>query len=1598
MDAARTRTRLPSRANLPKRGGQAYGPRMRFKVLGPLEAVGDDGPVTLGGPKQRTVLAHLLVRVNELVPADTLIDQVWGDEPPEAARGTLHSYISHLRKALGAERIEGRAPGYVLHAADEELDAARFEHLLHEARLANGSPARAGAILREALALWTGPAFADLATEASLAAEIARLSELRVQALEDRIAADIVQGRHGEVIGELEALTRELPIRERLWELLMLALYRSRRPADALAAFERARDGLAHELGVDPAPDLRRLHERILREDPDLDLEGEPLRGYRLLDQVGEGAFGVVYRAIQPQVGREVAIKAVHPELANHPDFVRRFDHEAQIVARLEHPHVVPLYDYWREPSAAYLVMRFLRGGSVEDLLEAGPLDPTRVVSITEQIASALGAAHRQGVVHRDVKPGNVLLDEEGNAYLTDFGVALDAGSPERSTGTMMRGTPAYLSPEQIRLQPAGPQSDVYALGIVVFEMLTGEHPFPETSLTALLDHHVRDALPSVRTLRPELPGGADEVIRRATAKDAGDRFSDITMISAELRAALEGTHVALGPTGPIRNPYKGLRAFLEADAVDFFGREAVTKRLLESLADDDPAARFLAVVGPSGSGKSSVVRAGLLPALRRGAIPGSERWYVIEVVPGQRPFREIETALMGIAVSPPPSLMEELELDELGLVRAVARVLPDPDAELLIILDQLEEAFTLVEDEAHRARFLASVRAAVLEPSSRVRVVATLRADFYDAPLSVPGFGDLLAARTEAITPMAPEELERAIVAPADNAGLVVEPRLLAEMIADVADRPGALPLLQYALTELAERADDRVLSLDAYRRIGRVSGALAKRAEQLFEPMNGTGRDACRQLFLRLVNLGEGAEDTRRRVRRSELLTLADARAMEGVIDTFGRHRLLSFDRDPDTREPTVEIAHEALLREWSRFRDWIDASSEGLRLRARISAATTEWLQAEQGHGYLLTGARLAQAEEATTRDAIRLTETEREYLDASLARRDAEAAAERMRHARELTLERRARTRLRGLVAILAAGLLVAASLTAVAVNGSREAERLRDESLAVALTSTSVASLETDSDLSLLLALSAIEAVPAGERVPAETVEALHWAMQEAGVEYTAEGPIAIVAGPLGTRGIVDAPLSKLVESAATYLHSLTPQECPRYEPLDVSCSSTLPKITDDFVAEPVRARDPVDPQQPLAGTQVTVFTPYVDPWQGHFEDEMRAFTAETGIAVRAISGSEDFEPWLRERVAAGDVPDLALFPQPGSIASLAREGQLVDLGPPLDPDRLAADQSPYLVSLGTIGDDGSWPARDGRLYGAFSDLNVKSLIYYLPPDMRAAGYRVPTTWADLIALSDRLVDDGRTPWCVGFESGGADGWPGTDWIENLVLRGAGPAAYDRWTFHQTRFDAPPIRVAFERLGEVLFGEGYVYGGTEGALSTSFLASQDPMVDRDPPGCWFQQGASFVGKLFPEGTVGKEVGILPFPTLDERFGDAVLGAGTMVGAFSDRPEVQELVRFMLSPEYGATWAAAGDGWMSANRRFDLEIYPWFERSQAELIGKALEVDAFRFDASDLMPPEIGQGMFWESMMRYLEQGPGSLDAILAELETAWPEDG
>jgi WD40 repeat protein/DNA-binding SARP family transcriptional activator len=1125
---------------VPRTEGREYGRPVRFGVLGPLGVSGQDGPLPLGGPKQRILLAHLVLGANRVVSAEHLIDALWGEDLPDDPKSTLQVYVSRLRSVLGSEGIEAHAPGYLLRAERLEVDALRFEDLLAEARGNGSEPRTTDRILTEALGLWRGPALADLSAEPSLTADIARLEELRLQALEERFGAELDLGLHANVVAELENLTRSHPLRERLWGESMLALYRCDRQAEALAAFERARTILAEELGIDPSHELRKLHERILRQDPDLDLEGMPLRGYRLLEQIGEGAFGVVYRAIQPKVHRDVAVKAIHPNQANDPDFIRRFEAEAQFIARLEHPHVVPLYDYWREPGGAYLVMRFLRGGNLAEALDGGAFEPERAARMLDQVGGALASAHRQGVVHQDVKPSNILLDEEGNAYLADFGIAKDVAAYERTEPGAVKGSLLYLAPEQIRGETITPRTDVYALGVVLYEVLVGEHPFADVADLAVYERRLREPLPPARHQRKDLPPGVDDVIATATAKDPRHRFRDAQSLADAFRNALSTGDVTVAAAAPLleaRNPYKGLRPFVEADADDFFGREAFVERLLKRWMRSGPQ-RFLAVVGPSGSGKSSAVRAGLVPALRRGGVEGSEGWFVTDLVPGRHPMEQVEAALLRVAAEPPPGLLETLESGPRGLLQAVDRVAPK-DSELVLVVDQFEEVFTLTEDEAERSLLLESLRVAAADPTSRVRIVLTLRADFYDRPLVYPRFGELLGDGTEVVTPLAPDELERAIVRPASSVGMTVEPALVAQVVSDVTEQPGALPLVQYALTELFDRRQEGRLTLEAYREIGGVGGALAASAEHLFATRQLGERDAVRELFLRLVTLGEGTPDTRHRVRLSELASIeAGPHAMESALDAYGRHRLLTFDRDPATREPTVEVAHEALLGAWERLRGWIDDARDDIRARNTLASAAADWEASGRDESFLMRGARLERVASWAETTTVLLAASEAAYLRASVGRRDEDRAAEAERQARERALERRSIRRLRGIVAAVTAAALVASVLTVVAVDQRGQAQREARLATARELAAAAVANLEIDPERSILLAMEAVKSTRSSDgTVLVEAEEALHRAvvasrivMSVPGVggrlDWSPTGDIFVTEGSAGS-GVVD---------------------------------------------------------------------------------------------------------------------------------------------------------------------------------------------------------------------------------------------------------------------------------------------------------------------------------------------------------------------------------------------------------------------------------------------------------------------------------------
>lgn len=1061
---------------------------LRLTVLGGTVAAIVDGELrSLGGPMQRRLLAALLADAGAIVSTDRLVESLWPpDEAPDGARRTVMSYVSRLRSVIGADHVVAREPGYVLVLDDVSYDSAEFELLLAEARAAEGEAAVDS--YGRAIGLWSGRAFGDDADEWWLRPVAARLEELRLVALEERAEVQLSLGRHAEVVADLERGVAEHPLRERFVELLMRALYLSGRQAEALRTYRRFHDYLAEETGLEPSDELVDLEHRMVIGDGSLvPASTVAVPGYELGQVIGEGAFGSVYRAVQPSIGREVAVKVVRAELADDPRFVQRFEAEAQLVARLEHPHVVPLYDFWRRPGGAFLVFRLLRGGSLADRIAHGPMSVADVARVVGEMASALAAAHSIGIVHRDVKPANVLFDESGNAYLADFGIAVMADT-EADPELRAAGSAMYASPEQARDGVATEASDQYALAVVAWEALTGRAPFEGTSTVEVLRSKYATTLPA---LGGDSPGAAalTGVLQRATATHPQDRYPSVADLTAAFDAAVvddDGVRTTgrLGdaPAAPRRasatmanlpvvaaNPFKGLRAFQEADAVDFFGRSALVERLVETV-DHQP---FTTVVGPSGSGKSSLVHAGVVPALRRaGAL-------VASMVPGDDPIVELEAALRRVATAADEATISA-RLATSGGLAVVAAELVGPDGRLVLVLDQFEELWTLVGSDAVRDRF-ADLLANAAVPGGPLRVIATLRADLYDRPLRHPVLGPIVSDSTLAVTPLSSAELAEAIEEPAARIGVRFEPGLAATMVSDVAERPGALPLLQFTLTELYELRTQSTITAEAYGHLGGISGALASRAEQLYLELDEHRRGDVRTLFTELVMPGDDADDLRRRARLEELDGIDPT-----VIERYRTNRLLVTDHHPITREPTIEVAHEALLREWPRLATWIDEDRDAIRVRRMIGLAATEWHDGDRDESMLYRGPRLSAADDVARR--LPLPAPEQEFLAASHELADREQVE---REARVRSQARQNR-RLRGLLAASAVVLVIALLAGILAVQQSRRSDRAADAADSAATEADRVASeatqarivadaerlAATDRDLSMLLAAEA----------------------------------------------------------------------------------------------------------------------------------------------------------------------------------------------------------------------------------------------------------------------------------------------------------------------------------------------------------------------------------------------------------------------------------------------------------------------------------------------------------------------------------------
>jgi len=453
----------------------------------------------------------------------------------------------------------------------------------------------------------------------------------------------------------------------------------------------------------------------------------------------------------------------------------------------------------------------------------------------------------------------------------------------------------------------------------------------------------------------------------RSVEQELASRVVDLQLVREQSR--LFGARMQPGEHDG--SPYRGLASFGADDAEWFFGRERLVAELVARLA----GATLLGVVGPSGSGKSSAVRAGLVPAIAAGVLPGSEAWTVAVMRPGDHPLRELDRAVWAAL---PERLRDALEGQDLPL-RAARDVLGE-GGRLTLVVDQFEEVFTTCQDEAERRAFFTALTEAARDPRGNEVIVLALRADYYGRCAADPSLAELLSANQVLVGQMTAEEYRRVIEQPALRAGVRVEPALADQLVAEVVGEPGALPLLSTALLELWQQRQGRTLLLAGHVASGGVHGAVARLAEAAYGELDDDEQAVARAVLLRLAGPGEGAGVVRRRVPLADF-DMDSNPAVAAVIEGLTARRLLTVSGG------YVEVAHEALLREWPRFQDWLAQDRDGRRLHAHLAESAREWQERGREQGELYRGTRLAAALDWTTQHNLELNELEREFVAAS-----------------------------------------------------------------------------------------------------------------------------------------------------------------------------------------------------------------------------------------------------------------------------------------------------------------------------------------------------------------------------------------------------------------------------------------------------------------------------------------------------------------------------------------------------------------------------------------------------------------------------------
>ena len=755
----------------------------------------------------------------------------------------------------------------------------------------------------------------------------------------------------------------------------------------------------------------------LLRNDERLGVESQ----FRIVRPIGSGGMAEVYEGRDTRSGRLVAIKIVSQPTA--PRLLELFQAEIVKLGRLEHEHIVRLYDSGTWCGHPFMVMQRLFGEPLSERLREGrglPLE--EAVILARQMVSGIGFAHDKGVIHRDLKPANVFLVDGVRAVILDFG--LGVLDPDRlsvlegdSHGAQVRrslsdnplyaGTPLYMAPEQHRGEAQDERADLWALGVIFFEMLTGRPAFARARHIPALTEPLSlpDALLS--SLSDTLHEPLTEIIHNTISPRPNDRFDTASDLDEAL-VRLQDALVALRQRAnvPDGEPYRYLEAFQEADRGWFFGRGEETRHLARRLKGRS----LVVVLGPSGAGKSSLVRAGLIPALH----DRDEAWSVILMTPGDHPFRALRERLraLGMAISDESAGPDSWATSPgaIGeLLRAHAR---QTGRRVLWCVDQFEALFTRGDLDPIRASFIQALVDAGDDPDGPLRVVLTLRSDFQHLLDPLPELTRTLD-RFNLDSPGS-EALKAALVEPARLCCFEFEAGLVESMIKQVQGEPTPLPLLQFAASKLWERRDEatRTLTRAALSRLGGVEGMMAAHAEELWGGLlDPRDRQLCREILCRLVNADN---KTRNEQPRDTLIDgLDDQPRAERTLQQLIDGRILT------ASHAHIQIAHESLLTRWDRLHSWLTETQAQRQFRERLANATGHWRQRERSSDVLWRGQELeeALALRKTTQD--RLSPDEDRFLQESVVARE-----------RERKRSRRLQTTLVGLSLLMVAAALLA----------------------------------------------------------------------------------------------------------------------------------------------------------------------------------------------------------------------------------------------------------------------------------------------------------------------------------------------------------------------------------------------------------------------------------------------------------------------------------------------------------------------------------------------------------------------------------------